>query len=383
LATVRDGRVTWRTAVAALGAVLAAAAAMKTKEISVTLPVVVVGYELLFFPGGSRRRLLLLLVPLAATAAIPLLDPTLGQRLASEAYLPRLSYALTQARVVVTYLRLLVWPADQNLDYDFPMSHAVSEPAVLASLGLLLGLAALGAGLVAAGRKTGRVEGLLAGGGIAWFFVTLSVESSVIPIRDVIFEHRVYLPGVGAALAFATAGLLGVERLRLPGDPARRGAVALALVAALLGGATWRRNLVWQDDLTLWSDVVAKSPGKARPHQFLGEAYAQRGELDAAVREYLLALRLEPRYLEAAYNLGNAYYAQRRLPQALAAFTLAVQVAPGHAMAHNNRGAVLQVLGDLAGAAAAYQEALRLDPDLALARGNVDRLRAADAGPGP
>jgi tetratricopeptide (TPR) repeat protein len=284
--------------------------------------------------------------------------------------------------VVATYLRLLVWPAGQNLDYDFPLSHAVGEPAVLASLGLLLAVAALGASLIALGRRTGRVEGLLAGGGIAWFFVTLSVESSVIPIRDVIFEHRAYLPGVGAALALATGLLLGVERLRLRGDPALHAALALALVAAPLGAATWRRNLVWQDDLTLWSDVVAKSPGKARPHQLLGEAHAQRGELDAAVRQYLEALRLQPRYLEAAYNLGNAYYAQRRLPQALAAFTLAVQADPGHAMAHNNRGAVLQVLGDLAGAAAAYQEALRLDPGLALARGNLARLRAAGEGAG-
>jgi hypothetical protein len=38
---------------------------------------------------------------------------------------------------------------------------------------------------------------------IIWFFVTLSVESSIIPIRDVIYEHRVYLPSVGFGILMA------------------------------------------------------------------------------------------------------------------------------------------------------------------------------------
>jgi hypothetical protein len=54
-------------------------------------------------------------------------------------------------------------------------------------------------------RRANRAPGVLAFLAIAWFFLTLSVESSVIPISDVMFEHRVYLPSAGAAIALGTA----------------------------------------------------------------------------------------------------------------------------------------------------------------------------------
>lgn len=370
----RASRLTWSGLVQALLALVSAAAAVKTKEIAVTLPVMALGYDLLFFRSSRRLVLGLLLVPLAAVALIPLFDPTLGQRLAVEASLPRANYALTQTRVVARYLRLLVLPTCQNLDYDFPLSQSILEPAVLASLGTILLLVAFGVAMLIRARVSGGAAGLLIGGGISWFFVTLSVESSVIPIRDVIFEHRTYLPSVGAAIAFGTGLLLGVERLRLPWPRRVQVGAALVLAALPLGCATYLRNRVWRDDLSLWSDVVAKSPGKARPHQFLGAALAELGELDAAEREFLIALQLEPRYLEAAFNLGNTYLQKGQIPLALGAFSMAVQTNPQYAMAHNNLGAVLQRLGRLEQAAAEYKEALRIDPSLTIARKNLLRL---------
>jgi len=41
--------------------------------------------------------------------------------------------------------------------------------------------------------------------GVLWFFITLSTESSIIPIIDVIFEHRVYLPSIGMLTAITIA----------------------------------------------------------------------------------------------------------------------------------------------------------------------------------
>jgi hypothetical protein len=317
LTHLEDGRASSRVIGLSVASVVAAAAAMNTKEISLTLPLVVAGYELLFF--GARRRFALVL-PIAATALFPLLDPMVGQHLATEAPLSPVDYALTQTRVVATYLRLLVLPVGQNLDHDVSLSRSVAEPTVLVSSAVLIAVAALGGYVLVRARRIGRIEGLLVGGGIAWFFVTLAVESSVIPIRDIIWEHRVYLPGAGAAVAFGTSLLVCVERLRLRGPPRLQAAVALLLVAAPLGVATWRRNLVWTDDVALWADAVAKSPAKARPHQFLGTALSERGDQDGAQRELEIAVRLEPEYHEALFNLGNVYLMKKQLPQAMAAF---------------------------------------------------------------
>jgi tetratricopeptide (TPR) repeat protein len=373
LAHLAAGRATARVVALGGGALLAAAAAMTTKEISVTLPLAAAGYDLAFFRGGRRWPLL---APLAALPALPLLDPALAGHLDSEAPLPAGPYALTQTRVVVAYLRLLAWPSGQNVDHHVALSTSLAEPAVLGSLALLVALAAAAGALLVRGRRAGRVEWLLLGGGIAWFFLTLSVESSVLPLKDVMFEHRAYLPSVGALLAAATLLLMGVERLPLPGPAGLRAAAALALVAVPLGVATFQRNAVWRDDVTLWADAVAKSPGKARPRQFLGTALAERGELDAAVAELLRALELQPGYKEALFNLGNVYATKGQLSQAMVAFTLAAQADPGHAMTHNNLGAVFHRLGNRERAAAAYQEALRLDPGLQMARRNLELLGA-------
>jgi len=55
--------------------------------------------------------------------------------------------------------------------------------------------------------------GRLTAFGIFWFFMTLSVESSIIPIADVIFEHRLYLPSVGFFIAITSALFWAAERL--------------------------------------------------------------------------------------------------------------------------------------------------------------------------
>jgi tetratricopeptide (TPR) repeat protein len=409
-----------RAAVLYLLSVMAAAAAMETKQIAFTLPLVAAGYELLLF-GASRR--LLLLAPLGATALlVPLgmlptgatLTDVLAEpgRLTAEAPdISRSVYLLTQLRVVATYLRMLVLPVGQSLDHDVPLSRSLAEPAVLAGLGVHLALAASAVLLLRQARRTSRGEGILVFLGIAWFYATLSVESSVIPIRDVMAEHRVYLPSAGAALALGTALLWVVGRVRSGLSPAARVAAALLVTAGPLGAATWARNLAWKDELALWSDVVSKSPGKARPHSDLGDAltalgrsddatreyleairldpgYAKahanlanilqaKGLLDDALHEYLEAIRLEPELAEAHKNLGNVYFTRGRIDDAIREQAEAVRLAPWMAEAHNDLGVAWTAKGRPEVALAHYREAIRLDPSMRVARLNLGVACAA------
>ncbi len=118
--------------------------AMRTKEIAFTLPVAVVLYELSFLEGPARTRLLRLAPVLATLPVIPL--TTLAARgvgasgmiarLAAstriDTPLPRLEYLTTQLVVIVRYLRLLVFPAGQNVDHDVPIYRSLLEPHVAA-----------------------------------------------------------------------------------------------------------------------------------------------------------------------------------------------------------------------------------------------------------
>ena len=159
-------------------------------------------------------------------------------------------------------------------------------------------------------KKQKEACGWLRSAFIIWFFVTLSIESSVIPINDVIFEHRLYLPSFGVFLAFAATAAFSTK------ISGRTYALVVVTLACILAGATWTRNLVWKNESTLWSDVVAKSPLKARAHYNLGKSLSAANRLDEAIDHLQTALRL-PIYAKAmaqAHAILGAAYVQKGLP---------------------------------------------------------------------
>ena len=135
-----------------------------------------------------------------------ILDPSslLTKGVAKETYL------LTQFRVIVTYLRLLLIPVNQNLDYDYPLFSSVLTPEVLASL--LLHLALLGTAVTLFKLKLTLRDWRVISFGILWFYITLSVESSIIPLKMIICEYRIHLPSVGFFVGVLSLMFLGVVR---------------------------------------------------------------------------------------------------------------------------------------------------------------------------
>jgi len=299
-----------------VGSVLCAVCAMKTKEIAFTLPVMIVLYEVFFFRGKWGKRILVLIPLVLTMLIIPLsmlgVDKPLGEIIGdiSEATqvqspLSRWEYLATQGRVIMTYLRLVVLPVNQNLDYDYPIYRSLFDPAVLGSFGVLLLLAGAGVYLYMRSRRGEPLQRLIAYG-IFWFFITLSVESSVIPITDVIFEHRMYLPSVGVFLAIGAAGVFIARKLKEKKREVKKGiAAGFTVIILLLAVVSFVRNRTWGDEITLWEDVVSKSPQKARPYLGLGKAYIDEDRTNDAMEAFQTALRLKPDYAEAHNNLGS------------------------------------------------------------------------------
>ena len=363
---------------------LLAMAGVLTKENAITIPLAILLFEVTFFRGELRSRLLpmvwyllpLVAAPMAMLGRIGFSTDLLGEvsRMTAEGGAPpRLTYLLTQFPVIVSYLRLFFFPAGQNLDHDVPLRNSLLDLPVLLSLIVLVAVATAGIGLWRAARRAeGGMPPLLAipAFGIGWFFITLLVESSVIPIRDVMFEHRLYLPSVGLVLGLSAALWVCVCRYDLR-RPSTVFMVVLAVVTLLLGSATFLRNRVWRDEVTLWQDVVAKSPAKARAHGVLGHAYQRSGQQEAAIRCYLEAVRLAPDDHIARNNLGTIYLTTNRPAEALAQFEAALPSSPLTPMIHYNKGLAFEKLGRLNEAVAAYQEALRLKGDHDKAANNL------------
>ncbi|MBI4691537.1 MAG: hypothetical protein HY754_14925, partial [Nitrospirae bacterium] len=138
-----------------LASLFSAVLAMKTKEIAFTLPIVIILYEFMFFTESrftihdsrftvhdSRFKRILYLIPIFLTMLIiPLtlidigipageLIEDVGKVTKGNTTLTRWEYLFTELRVVVTYIRLLFPPGNQNLDYDYPVYSSFFNPPI-------------------------------------------------------------------------------------------------------------------------------------------------------------------------------------------------------------------------------------------------------------
>jgi tetratricopeptide (TPR) repeat protein len=337
--------------------------AMKSKENAFTLPVAIAMYEYMFFSGGKGRRLLMLLPLMLTMLIIPL-----EYRLQTD--MPRHEYLFTQLRVIVTYLRLLLLPINQNLDYDIPVYVSFFAPGVLVSFAVIASV--LGLGVYMLLRSRGGGGGRLAAFGVFWFFLALSVESSVIPISELMFEYRLYLPSAGFMMALSTTAF--VMRNRMESSWGRSFPIVLVLAVGLMATAAYARNDVWSSRVSIWEDAAGKSPYKARPHSNLGLAYYNEGLLEPAIREQLVAIRLNPELAEAHLNLGVAYGESGQVYKEIESYLASLILQPDNAEAHNNLATAYSRVRLSKDAIRHYAIALELNPNLYTTHRNLGNM---------
>jgi len=112
----------------------------------------------------------------------------------------------------------------------------------------------------------------------------------------------------------------------------------LILLVFIYGFMTYQRNLVWKDDVTLWTDNVKKAPANARAYEYLGLAYQNAGDIDRAIEEYKKSLILNPFQPDVHNNIGVSYFYNGETDAAIRHFRHALSINPSHRDAHYNLG---------------------------------------------
>ena len=263
-------------------------------------------------------------------------------------------YLLTQFSVILTYIRLFLRPFNQNLDYDYPVSAGFFQLNTFFSFFALLGI--LSAGILLFKRYR------LISFGIFWFFLTLSVESSVIPIsQDVIYEHRTYLSGVGFFLVLTGSFFYFIREKYF-----RVSLILILMIAVINTALTYQRNKIWKNDYTLWGDCIKKSPDKARVNHNFGVALSHiKGNPREAIYYHNKSISLNKDYAEPYDGRGFAHYMLGQYQLAVEDYNKAIPLKPGYADYYNNRGLSYSALGQYQLAVDDYNEAIRLKPDYA------------------
>ena len=377
--------------------ILSGILAFLSKQTAASLPLIILLVEVLCIDNswaGWKKKLpwaglaLLLIVTAAllvsgrleGTAPFGSLLEDISRETRETETVSRWNYLCTQFTVITTYIRMLFLPLGQNADVMLPFKTGFFDG--LTPL-MFLFLAAIILFAVWVRKKMPVVPF-----GVFWFFITLSVESSVIPIRDAMFEHRLYLPMFGFAIGLsATVFQWFSSRRFYP-------VILMVCITFVFGAAAYHRNRVWQSSETLWTDVLSKAPHNYRAHTNLGIAFldedqftaaaeefqeslklnpkakayynlgivfAELGEPETAIEHYLKAIEMDTRHSKAMVNLGVVLLKQEKFREAANRFEQALKIDPGSVEAHVNLGAARMNTGNMDGAIQSCSEALRLD----------------------
>ncbi len=347
-----------------VGSLTTAFFCMFTKQVGIVLPFFILFMEIFLF-GKERKSLLKkwsLFFPFALTLLVlPAVyvyrfHATTIRELAfltkATPDISRFHYGMTQIRAMATYLRLLFFPFRQNLDYDFPIYKSFFGWPVFSSF-LLISAFFLGWFLISKREK-------IIWFGLVWFGLTMIPESSIFPLSDIIFEHRLYLPMVGFSIA-------AVASLALFLDDKKKFLRILGSVSVILAVLSWSRNNVWSDPIRFMSDVISKSPEKARPYNNLGFFYLNNKFYEKARQLFQKAIELDPRYTPAEENLGVLNYELKKVDEALPHFKKASVLDPSLADPYLYLGHIYFANKKWDQAESAYRQATRLDPSFAAA----------------
>ena len=351
-----------------------------SKQITITLPFVIMLYEWLFFHKFSQRRrgrrdLIIIGGIIAVVAGFVLIqftaigpvfsnyygrDFTLGERL------------LTQPRVLLIYAGLTFFPLPSrfNLLHEITTSHSLFDP--ITTLFAIIVLATYVGIAVVIARKNRLVSFLL-----FWPLINLAVESSFLPL-EMIFEHRMYLPLLGVSLLLSMLLCWVFSKKWM----VWRAVVAFALIVGLCS-ATYVRNMVWRNPIVLWTDIINKSPTSARAFVNRGGAYADAGDWPRAVADYNHAYALDPHYDKSLVVRGFALSREGKLQEALALYTEATKRTRDEdvrGIAYRNLGTTWASLGNMPKAVESYEAAIKSGDTLALYdRANLYRRKGQEA----
>ena len=326
----------WMTA-----SLTAFAAALLSKAVGVTLPLVLALYELRI---SSRAGLTTSCIRRLCRRQWPywiigLVYVSMTRQMLQEAVVgtPVRGMGIqlwTQTKALAYYLKLIVIPHPLTVEHQFNLGHGLTQGAAAWSA---LFLVSLGTVLVLAWRS-GRRSGPF---WMMWSFVIL-LPTLVVPLNVLVNEHRLYLPSVAlAAVAALFVAHSGAQRARV--------AVAFVLLSgAAFAGYDTARVHVWEDSERLWSDAVGKGPAMPRPYIYLGDRLHAAGSHDRALQSYRTALRVNPAMLSGLDRV----------------------------VTYNNIGATLLTMGRSQEAIQAYQTALTLDSTYVKAREALEGLVA-------
>jgi len=192
---------------------------------------------------------------------------------------------LTQLKVIVFYIKLILLPQLSQMGLyhdDFPLSTSVDSNVVTS--GIIVFCSIL---LIFLLRRRAPIIAF----GLAWFFISHSIESTAIPL-ELVFEHRNYLASIG--LLFIPIYYFVVYLHQSSLTTKRISTFFLLSILAVLMGLTYSRSVAWSSPIKFLSTELYNHPNSARVHIEVANLFLRKEKYQQAFNQLELAQKIEP-----------------------------------------------------------------------------------------
>ncbi len=214
-----------------------------------------------------------------------------------------MQYLITQPYVILHYFTVFFWPTGLSADSDWGILPSIKDARFFIGCAFIL----IMMGIAIYTSKNALLRPISFG--IVWFFIALVPTSSIIPLGEVLNDHRMYFPFIGLAISASWA--IGLFVFKIIGNTTTLSLKyktlillpALVLLSACAYG-TIKRNAVWQTEESLWFNVTVKSPQNGRGMMNYGLIKVSNGEYVEAEKYFNKALKLVPNYSYLYVNMG-------------------------------------------------------------------------------
>ncbi|MEI6128030.1 MAG: tetratricopeptide repeat protein, partial [Pseudomonadota bacterium] len=183
--------------------------------------------------------------------------------------------------------------------------------------------------------------------GTLWIVVYLLPVSGIIWMGVPILEHRAY----GASMGFCFILATFCCRISIPSGSKffhyyKKFTGGIFIILILYSLQSMSRNSIWNNELTVWSDALKKSPSSPEVLYNFGLSMLKQNKYAQAVDCFQKALHLHPNSDKIYNSLGFALYAEGKYAEALQTIDKALMLNPQSAEACTSRGLIFKDQGN-------------------------------------
>ena len=300
--------------------------AVLCKETAITLPVILLLYDLYFMKGENwkvfRSRIgFYTLFPIIAML-IYLQSPHAFLWAAIRGLLEKANFSLilVQLDILKIPIKLFFFPI--NLSFEHTIRNQVMWGSLLISIfGLVVTLFLV--------IKKFYLKSAILSFSILWFLITLAPTNSIMPRTHLISERILYLPYFGFCLFFAV--IIYLIFFKEARNKMLWGVSLVLLIGISFSSLVVKRNQAYATPSSLWADTLQKNPHN----------------------------------LTVGKTLSVQYLKEEKYPEALKTITNLLRTHNGHFDLHQNMGIAFKHLGDMTNAERKFKDAISIKPKAA------------------